>query len=195
MNAHVKPQVRMTVDEFLAWEPGDGRKWELVDGELRAMAPAKPTHAFLQNEMAALLRNHLLAQESTCRSATEPGIVPGVQAGHNVLVPDLAVTCTPGDGDEEGTISAPVLIVEILSPSNQAETWKNVWAYTSIPWVQEVPVLHSTRIGADLLRRGPDGAWPTDPSAVASGELILDSIGFRMPLADIYRTTRLHRTS
>jgi len=195
MNAHVKPPIRMTVDEFLAWDPGDGRKWELVDGEPRAMAPAKPTHAFLQNEMAALLRNHLLAQGSGCRSATEPGIVPGVQAGHNVLVPDLAVTCTPGDGDEEGTISAPVLVVEILSPSNQAETWNNVWAYTSIPTVQEVLVLHSTRIGADLLRRGPDGAWPADPSAVASGELILDSIGFRMPLADIYRTTRLHRTS
>ncbi len=70
-----------------------------------------------------------------------------------------------------------------------------MWAYTSVPWVQEVLVLHSTRIGADLLRRGPDGAWPTDPSAVASGELMLDSIGFRMPLADLYRTTRLHRTS
>jgi Uma2 family endonuclease len=32
---------RMTVDEFLDW-PGDGsaQKFELIDGELRAMAPA-----------------------------------------------------------------------------------------------------------------------------------------------------------
>lgn len=194
MNAHVKPPIRMTVDEFLAWEPDDGRKWELVDGEPRAMAPAKPTHAFLQNELARLIGNHLLAQGSTCRSATEPGIVPDVHTGHNVLVPDLAVTCTPGDGDEEGTISAPVLIIEILSRSNQAETWKNVWAYTSIPWVQEILVLHSTHIGAELLRRGPDGAWPAGPSAVESG-FVLDSIGCRIPLADIYRTTRLHRSS
>lgn len=68
MNVHVKPQVRMTVDEFLAWEPGDGRKWELADGEPRAMAPAKPTHAFLQNELARLTGNHLLAQGSIYRT-------------------------------------------------------------------------------------------------------------------------------
>ena len=138
-----------------------------------------------------MIRNHLLNQGSDCRVAVEPGIVPRVQAGNNVRVPDLAVTCTPGDGDGDGTLSDPVLVVEILSPSNQAETWNNVWAYTSIPTVQEVLVLHSTRVGAELLRRGPDGAWPADPAPAASGDLLLDSIGFRVPLADVYRTTRL----
>jgi len=141
--------------------------------------------------LAALLRNHLLAQGGPCRSATEPGIVPRVQADHNVRVPDLAVTCTPGDGDDGGTLSEPVLVVEILSPSNQAQTWSNVWAYTSIPSVQELLVLHSVSIGAEVLRRGLDGAWPADPSKVKAGDLVLESIGFRAPLADVYRTTRL----
>jgi len=191
MNALVKLPVRMTVDEFLAWEPGDGRNWQLVDGEPQAMAPAKPTHAFLQSEFARLIGNHFLAQGSACRTAVEPGIVPRVQAGHNVRVPDIAVTCTPGDGDEEGTLSAPVLVVKVLSPSNQAETWNNVSAYTSIPTVQEILVLNSTAIGAGLLRRETDGGWPTEPREITSGDLMLNSIGFRVPLTDVYRTTRL----
>ena len=191
MNALAKMPVWLTVDEFLAWEPGDGRKWQLVNGEPQAMAPGKPTHAFLQAELAALIRNHLLQQGSPCRVAVEPGIVPRVLSSRNVRVPDLAVTCTPGDGDEDAVLSEPILVVEILSPSNRSETWDNVLTYPTIPTVQEILVLDSTRIRADLLRRASDGTWPADPSPVKSGDLVLDSIGFRVPLADIYRTTRL----
>lgn len=186
--------VWLTVDEFLAWEPGDGRKWQLVNGEPQARAPGKPTHAFLQAELARLIGNHLLEQGSLCRVAVEPGIVPRVLSSRNLRVPDIAVTCTPGDGDEDATLSEPVLVVEVLSPSNRSETWDNVLTYSTIPIIQEILVLHSTRIGADLLHRGPDGAWPADPSAVEFGDLVLDSIGFRVPLAEIHRTTRLHRT-
>ena len=190
MNALAKVPVRLTMAEFLAWEPGDGRKWELVDGEPRAMAPAQAIHSLLQAELARLIGNHLLEQGGPCRAATEAAIVPRVQANHNLRVPDLVVTCTPGDGDD-GLISAPVLIAEILSPSNQAQTWSNVWAYTSIPSVQEILVLHSVGIGAEVLCRGPDGAWPADTSKVKAGDLVLESIRFRAPLADVYRTTRL----
>ena len=51
---------RMTVAEFLDW-PGDrsGRKFELADGESRAMAPASATHGRIQATVARLLGNHL----------------------------------------------------------------------------------------------------------------------------------------
>jgi hypothetical protein len=35
-----KIPVRMTVDEFLKWDSEDGARYELVDGEPRALAPA-----------------------------------------------------------------------------------------------------------------------------------------------------------
>jgi Uma2 family endonuclease len=104
----------------------------------------------------------------------------------------LAVTCTDYQ-DEEAALTDPVLIVEILSPSNQAETWSNVWTYTTIPSVQEILVLFSIKIGADLLRRRKDGSWPEEPERITDGDLILESIGFRTPLAEVYRTTRLRR--
>ncbi len=107
-------------------------------------------------------------------------------------VPDFAVTCTDYDV-EEAALNSPVLIVEILSPSNQAETWSNIWTYTTIPSVQEILVLFSIKIGAELLRRRNDGSWPQEPERITNGDLVLDSIGFCVPLADVYRTTRLRR--
>jgi Uma2 family endonuclease len=108
---------------------------------------------------------------------------------YNVRVPDLAVTCAPYQ-NEEAVLTDPVLLIEILSPSNQAKTWTNIWTYTSIPSVQEILVLRADRIGAELLRRSPQGEWPAHPVAV-SGELMLESIGFRANLTELYRGRRL----
>ena len=123
-----------------------------------------------------------------------PGVIPHVQAAHNMRVPDMAVICS-GVGLGDAALTDPVLIVEILSPSNHYETWANVWTYTTIPSVREILVLRSVSIGADILRRQPDGSWPQEPESITAGDLVLDSIGFRTPLADIYRTTRLRRPS
>jgi Uma2 family endonuclease len=103
----------------------------------------------------------------------------------------LAVICSDYEA-EEPVIAGPILIVEILSPSNEAETWANVWAYATIPSVREIVVLRTVSIGADLLRR-PDGSWPRTPETIEAGDLVLESIGFRAPLTALYRTTRLAR--
>jgi Uma2 family endonuclease len=154
------------------------------------MSPANRTHGSLQIELGSLIRNHLLARSSACSVVARPGIVP--QVPHNVRIPALAVTCSDYT-IEEATLTDPVLIVEILSPSNAAETWANVWTYTTIATVREILVLHSVSVTAELLRRQADGAWPKEPAMIAAGELELASIGFQVPLIDIYRTTRLAR--
>ena len=66
----------------------------------------------------------------------------------------------------------PVLIIEILSPTNESDTWDNVWTYVSIPSVQEVLVLRSTSIAGDLLRRHPDGTWPDEPSQIGTDDTL-----------------------
>ncbi|MDA8048426.1 MAG: Uma2 family endonuclease [Rhodospirillales bacterium] len=107
-------------------------------------------------------------------------------------VPDLAVTCS-GYETEEAALTDPVLSIRILSPSNQAETRSNVWAYTTIPSVREILVVKTAAIGAELLRRNPDGTWPKRPVTTESTGLVLESVDFRTPLPALYRTTRLAR--
>ena len=182
-----KISARMSVDEFLNWDSGDAVRYELVDGEPRAMAPASRTHGTLQGRLATLINNHLDREIRPCSLVVEPGVVP-LLSDYNVRVPDLAVTCAPYQ-TEEAVLTDPVLLIEILSPSNQAKTWTNICAYTSLPSAQEILVLRADRIGAALLRRSAEGEWPARPAAV-SGELMLESIGFRTNLTELYRGTR-----
>jgi Uma2 family endonuclease len=190
MSVFAKIPGRMTVAEFIAWTPPTGQLWQLVDGEPQAMAPANRTHGAIQNELGRLIANALAEQGSPCTVVTTPGVVPHVQSQTNVRVPDLAVTCSGYDEEEQALID-PVLLIEILSPNNQAETYANVWAYTTIPSVKEILVLKTAVTGAELLRRSPDGTWPKTPLIIEAGNLTLESIGSSMPLAAAYRTTRL----
>ena len=141
-------------------------------------------------ELSRLIANHLADRASPCRVMPTPGVIPRVQSETNFRIPDLAVACSRYDA-EDSALADPVLVIEILSPSNQAETWANVWAYTTIPSVQEILVLKTATIGAELLRRNQDGSWPSQPLSIETGDLTLESIGFSMPLAAAYRTTRL----
>ena len=181
----------MTVDEFLAWS-GDER-WELIDGEPRAMAPASATHGLIQARLASLFGQHLDSNRSPCVVVTEPAVQPRVRARSNLRVPDLAVTCSPIEANQI-VLPDPVLIVEILSPSNEAQTWENVWTYASLPSVREILVVRLTRIAAELLQRRSDGTWPDEPAALGPDDTLrLDSIGLSCPLSDVYARTHLMR--
>jgi Uma2 family endonuclease len=182
----------MIVDEFLAWDAPSETRWELVDGEAIAMTRVSRTHGTLQLELGRLIGNHLEGAQSPCTVITAPGIIPRVRANENFRVPDLVVTCTRYE-TEEYDVSNPILTVEVLSPSNRADIWRNVWAFATIPSLQEILLLSSTLVRAELLCRGSDGSWPAASTVIEDGDLILDSIDFTVPLAHVYRSTRLAR--
>lgn len=192
MSAATKLPELMTVDEFFDWTPPDGSgRWELADGIPRAMSPASPRHGAIHAQTAGLLGNHLAENRPECRVLIEAGVRPGFHAGHNLRVPDLGITCGPWTGDER-ILSAPLVLVEILSPSNEADTRNNILNYTTIPGLAEILVLHSTKIAAELYRRKDDGQWPGKPLPLKAGDsVVLESIGFSAPLLAFYRTSGL----
>lgn len=180
----------MTLTEFLAWNPPDlaGMSWQLVDGEPVAMAPGSETHAALQGEIGALIRNHLLDKDLPCRLLSQPGLVPRIRSDRNFRIPDLGVTCAAPSHDLMAR--DPVLLIEILSPSNEAQTRANIWTYTTIPSVRETLAVHSTRIEAELLRRGAEGNWPEQPDTLTGNDAVVpDTIGYSVPLSAFYRTS------
>jgi Uma2 family endonuclease len=112
------------------------------------------------------------------------------ESDRNFRIRDLGVTCFPQPRDGYD-LSDPVLLIEFLSPSNQAETWNNVWTYKTTPSVQEILVLRTSSIRANLLRRRPDGTWPEVPETIVDSTLALESIGFQVEVTALYRGTRL----
>ena len=184
-----KPLPQMTVQDFIAWA-GDG-KYELVEGTPRAMSPASATHGAIQANAAYLIKRHLVQSRSRCQVMTEPAVVPRLRADANLRVPDLGVTCTPSTAGQVA-VPDPILVVEILSPGNEADTRGNVWAYASIPSLQEILLISSTRIAAELLRRHPDGSWPGNPEMLGSADTVtLEAIGLRCSLIELYDGTHL----
>lgn len=185
----------MTVEGFQNWVPPAGlenRRWHLVNGEPVCMAPASDDHSMLQATVNALLWQHLSAQRSRCRVGIAPGVIPRVGAKTNELVPDIGVTCSPALGGK--TMTEPVLLVEIISPSNRKMTERNILAYATIPSVREILSLDSLSVAGKLYRRDASGDWESDPVPLGPSDSVrLASIGFEAPLADFYATSSLAR--
>lgn len=182
----------MTTDEFLAWEPGDGLRWQLENGHPEPMAPAAETHAIIQAALVYYLTQHLKTSGHPGIVMVEPGIVPRIMARRNVRIPDIAIAAQRSTRAEP-FLHEPILVVEILSPSNAHETWSNIYTYTSIPSVQDILVVYSESIGAEIFTREPDSTWPFEPVTVTDGNLRLPGIGFSAPLFGPYADTHLAR--
>jgi Uma2 family endonuclease len=182
----------MTVAEFLDW-PGDGsgRTFQLVDGELRAMSPGSATHGTIQANLCWLIRNALVASGSGCRIVTKPGVITPIRSHMNMRVPDLGITRT-ADAPGQQALPDPIALIEVLSPGNAADTWDNVRAYTTIPSVREIAIVHSTRVLAEVLRHGADGHWPEAPEQIGGdAALRLESIGVAFRLREAHAQTHL----
>ena len=77
-----------TVGAFLAW-PGDGRakRYELVDGQVRAMSPGSVVHGIIQLTFGSMIREHLRASGSSCTALSEPLVKPRVRGETNAVFP------------------------------------------------------------------------------------------------------------
>jgi Uma2 family endonuclease len=98
----------------LAELPDDGNRYEVLDGELLVTPQAAHAHQLVAFELATALGAYVRA----------PGIghlvAPGaVLFGGNELQPDIQVIPGPGVGLTWETAPAPMLVVEVLSPSTQ----------------------------------------------------------------------------
>lgn len=181
----------MTVADFLDW-PGDGTatRYELIDGVLRAMSPGSDTHNTIVMTFGSLLAARLKETRPGCRVVASPGVQPWVRAEWNFRIPDLGVTCSPNRPGEIMTPN-PILLVEVLPPGNAQDTWENVRAYSTLPSVLEIVVVHSTQVAVELLTRDADGAWPRNPAMLTTGDLQLASIDAKIPIFEIYSGTHL----
>jgi Uma2 family endonuclease len=63
---------RTRIDEFLAWDGEDDRRYELVGGEIVAMAPPSNAHAVIVANVVGAIR---LGLRAPCRVLSEVGIV------------------------------------------------------------------------------------------------------------------------
>ncbi|WP_431855472.1 Uma2 family endonuclease [Azospirillum sp.] len=183
---------RMTVDEFLVWDDGTDTRYELIDGVPVAMAPTYGGHQIIAANFGRHLANTLDARPP-CHVRSEAGILKP-NSIRTYFQGDLAVTCSPHEAGQYA-IPNPVVIVEILSPSTEADDRKvKLPVYRSIPSVQEIVLVHSERLYAEVHRRLDDTRWQVDLLTEPEDVLRLDSVGYAQPLALLYANVDLGKS-
>lgn len=169
----------MTEDEFLRL-PSDGQKWELVDGEAKAM-PAGHEHDAIGAIIISLLVPH----------ARRRGFVAGAQAGFrmsggNVRSPDVAFTLKermadgrPAKGFEA---FAPDLAIEIISPTEDyADDFRKLGEYFA-SGAQQVWFLEPDTRRATMYRSLLDAQALSPDDVIEGGDLLP---GFACRVSDL----------
>jgi Uma2 family endonuclease len=174
----------LLIDEFLDWDSGDDRRYELVDGVPVAMAAPSAAHQILAANLTYHFVGALISRPPcTTRSEAPIAIVDNDDQCH---VADIAVTCRP-HGPGQRLVPEPIVIVEILSPSTESKDRKvKLPDYRAIPSVREIVLLDQQQFYCEVHRRLDDGRWLTDLLRHADAELRLESIDLVQPLSAIY---------
>jgi Uma2 family endonuclease len=171
---------RWTVEEFLAWDDGTDRRYELVDGRIMAMAPPSEALANIVINLGAELRSRL---RPPCRVVGELGVrLPDRDDSFYQF--DLAVTCAPTDPARR-YVAEPALIVEVLSPSTALhDRGRKLDHDRELPSLKEILLVASEERRVQHWRR--DGArWVVD-DLIGDADLRLTTVPDPIPLAAIY---------
>jgi Uma2 family endonuclease len=177
---------RMTLAEFLDWDDGTDRRYQLVSGIALMMAPAAEAHGELALALGAKIRARL---KTPCRIIGEGGLAIPDRAD-TFYVADLVVTCAPR-APSRCMVAEPVLVVEVLSPStSRVDRLRKVADYRSLPSVQEIVLLSADERRVEVQRRMADG-WRVE-DLISQAELDLACCNATIPLETIYRDLFVH---
>jgi Uma2 family endonuclease len=178
----------MTLPEFLEWDDGTDRRYELLDGMAVMMAPTPEAHGELTAGLAMQLGSRV---KRPCRVISEAGIVIPERAD-TYYIADLAVTCAPREPGRRMVVE-PVLVVEIRSPArDDVNQWRKVADYRTLPSVQEILVVFSDERRVEVQRRTPDG-WRVE-DLIGQAEIALSRCDAPVPLDAVYRDLLAERT-
>lgn len=178
------PQPFFDAQAYLAWEAEQSTKHEYHDGEVFAMAGASDAHVTVAGNVYMALRNHL--RGSPC-SVFISDMKLRVEEDNAFFYPDVFVTCAESDRGQSHSKSAPVLVVEVLSPATSAyDRGAKFAAYRKLPTLREYALIDPERLSLDLFRReGDSKRWVLHPIE-AGGHVEWASVGLQVPLEALY---------
>jgi Uma2 family endonuclease len=183
MSAVVRPQARMSADEFLAWSQTQAGRYELAGGEVLAQASERVAHAKIKGRVYIALHNAIRAKGLPCHALPD-GMAVRID-DDTVFEPDAQVYCGSELPPDSIIVESPVIVVEVLSPSTgKNDALGKLTAYFRLPSVAHYLIVspdarlifhHARGEGATIVTR-----------VIRDGAASLDPPGLEMALTDIY---------
>jgi len=166
--------------------PADGRRYELIRGELRQMAPAGPIHGRLAMRMAAHLFQHVEAHHLGTVYAAETGFQL-TQDPDTVRAPDVAFVSRQrleAVGEIEGYWpGAPDVAVEVISPSDRYTDVEDKVVEWLAAGSQMVIVVNPRQRSVTVYHSRTDMVRLTEEDVLDGGAVVP---GWQLPITEVF---------
>lgn len=176
------PQEKLALPAFLDWENAQPEKHEFYRGEIFAMVGGRRSHGCIIANL--MLHLGLKLRGTPCRVFSE-GMKVQI-ADDTIFYPDVFVTCDAQDLRTDMIFRAPMLVVEVLSPSTQAYDRGQKFAlYRRMPSLKEYVLIDPDIRSAEAFRLNAEGLFVLHDMTTAE-TLELASVGCRIAMADVF---------
>jgi Uma2 family endonuclease len=180
------PQIRMTVDEFLAWADRQPGRYELANGVVYAMSPEGAGHAKVKFAVQTALATGIRARGLPCHLLPD-GMTVRVE-DTTAYEPDALVYCGPELPPRAVEVPNPVILVEVLSPSTRRiDATVKLAGYFRLPSVAHNLIVDPYKRLIVHHARGTNDTILT--RVVQAGRIVLDPPGLELAVEDIYGAT------
>ncbi len=171
----------------MALEERSDVRHEFFEGEVFAMAGATIRHNLLVGNCYLALRASLRGK--ACRAFSE-SVQLAVEQGRYYNYPDVMVTCAPADLLAERTVTAPILLIEVLSKSTETRdrSWK-FNQYKHLPSLRHYLLVSQATCLVEWYRREESGVWSFTPLALFTDEIVIPELELTLHLQDLYEDT------
>lgn len=177
------PPHKQSIAEYLAWESEQAGRNEFWRGEVFAMVGGKRGHGCVIANLMRHLGNHL--DDTACQAFSENMKVQVNEEA--VLYPDVFVSCDREFTADQAVFTAPVLVIEVLSPSTQAcDRSKKFAMYRQLASLREYALIDPDSRRVEVFRPAEDGHWKlfdmSDDDA-----LVLESVACTVALFAVFK--------
>ncbi len=176
----------MTYAEYLALEESGDTKHEYVNGVVYAMSGGTSEHARLQARVIVALTAAL--GDKRCEPFSSDLRVHVVATGRSAY-PDVTVVCDRVEHADIDPLAAtnPTLIVEVLSPTTEADDRGEKWAhYQQMSSLRHYMLVSQHRPRIEVFTR-TDLGWHY-AEVLPGGAVVLAALGVSIPLDALYAT-------
>ena len=147
---------RCTSEDY--WSLPEGRRAELIGGQLYDMAPPSRTHQKLIMELSSTIRNFIKEHNGSCEVYPAPFAVNIDAEDKDWVEPDISVICDPSRLDARGCNGAPDLVIEIVSPSSRRMDYSTKNTLYSEAGVREYWIVDPAKERTTIYRYEEDAA-------------------------------------
>jgi Uma2 family endonuclease len=182
-----QPEETMTESEYLTFSANSDIKYEFSGGQIYAMTGGSVNHGIITMNIGTQL--NLQLNDRDCR-VTSSDVRILVMSKHAYRYPDVTVFCGKPEyaKGRTDTITNPILLVEVLSPSTALTDRNDKLAeYTQIESLQTYLLVSQQEARVEYYMRHQSNTWLYSVANGLDDMIALPSLSCTLALSKIYQ--------